>query len=178
MNPRVEIFQQGYWIQNCDRLKFCADTLIDKLLVIKDEERINSLEYNYKIRALLETNLLLLGYAVENLLKAYLIYKFLKNGDIPEHADLTFLEKEVWETKKTHNLVILAKNCNLDFTEKELNHMKKLSKYTTWKGRYHIPKDSEGIVALTQAGTGDMMTSDDTKIVEELIIKIKNKIRK
>ena len=177
MNLRVEIFQQAYWIQNCDRLKFCADTLIEKLLAIKDENRINSLEQNYKIRALLETNLLLLGYAVENLLKGYLIYKFLKKGDIPEHADLTFLEKKVWETKKTHDLVILAKNCKLDFTGRELNHMKKLAKYTTWKGRYHIPKDSDGIVALIQAETGDTMTSDDTKIVEELILKIKNKIR-
>ena len=177
MNPRIEIFQEGYWIQNCDRLKFCADTLIEKLLLIKDEKRINSLEQNYKMRALLETNLLLLGYAVENLLKGYLIYKFLKYGDIPEHADLTFLEKKVWETKKTHNLVILAKNCKLHFTERELNHMKKLSKYTTWKGRYHIPKDSDGIAGLIQAGTGDTMTSDDTKIVEDLIINIKNKIR-
>ena len=31
----VEIFQKAYWIQNCDRLKYCADALIEKL--IKDE---------------------------------------------------------------------------------------------------------------------------------------------
>ena len=117
MNLRTEIFQQAYWIQNCDRLKFCADALIEKLLVVKDEKRINSLEHNYKIRALLETNLLLLGYAVENLLKGYLIYKFLRAGDIPEDADLAFLEKKVWKTKKTHNLDILAINCKLFFTK-------------------------------------------------------------
>jgi len=34
----VEIFQKSYWIQNCDRLKYCADSLIEKLLLIKDEE--------------------------------------------------------------------------------------------------------------------------------------------
>jgi hypothetical protein len=71
-----------------------------------------------------------------------------------------------------------AKNTKLNFTERELNHLKKLSKYTTWKGRYHIPKNSEGIDMLIQPGTGDRFTSEDTKIVEELIALIKLKIRK
>jgi hypothetical protein len=72
----VEIFQKAYWIQNCHRLKYCADTLIEKLLIIKDERprEQNPFEHYDKIRALLESNLLLLGYAVENLIKGYLIF--------------------------------------------------------------------------------------------------------
>jgi hypothetical protein len=180
MDLRIEIFQQAYWIQNCDRLKFCADILIEKLLLIKDEKPIagNSLEHYSRIRAILETNLLLLGYAVENLLKGYLIYKFLQGDNIPKDADLSFLEKQVWKTSNTHNLVSLAKNTNLIFTERQLKHLKKLSKYTTWKGRYHIPKDSQGIETVIEPGIGDSFTSDDTKIVEELIVHVKHSIRK
>jgi hypothetical protein len=105
----VEIFQKAYWIQNCDRLKYCADALVEKLLIIKDESprEQNPFKHYDKIRALLESNLLLLGYALENLIKAYLVFRFLKEHTIPRHSDLEFLEKNVWGTKKSHNLILL-----------------------------------------------------------------------
>ncbi len=180
MDIDVEIFQQAYWLQSCDRLKYCADSLIEKLLSIKDQESNdrNPFEHYNKIRALLESNLLLLGYAVENLIKGYLIYLYLKNDKIPRHSDLDFLEKYVWKTTKTHNLIILAQNAKIKLNNTETNLLKKLTKYTTWKGKYHIPRNSNDISQHIQSGIGDRHTSMDTTIVEELINKIKKEITK
>ena len=162
------------------RLKYCADTLIEKLLIIKDDRprEQNPFKHYDKIRALLESNLLLLGYALENLIKGYLIFRFLKEHKIPRHSDLEFLEKHVWRTKKSHDLILLSQKAKLKLSDSEKDLLKKLTKYTTWKGRYHIPKSSNDIAENIRPGIGDTHTSMDGKIVEGLIINIKKEMEK
>ena len=69
--------------------------------------------------------MLLLGYALENLIKAYLIFRFLKEHTIPRHSDLEFLEKNVWGTKKSHDLILLSQNAKLKLTDAEKDLLKK-----------------------------------------------------
>ena len=112
------------------------------------------------------------------MLKGYLVHRYLKNEKIPRHCDLEFLEKKVWETKKTHNLIILAQNAKLKLSSIENDLLELLTKYTTWKGRYHIPRSADDILRQIQPGLGDTHTSKDTKIIEELMEKIKTELQK
>jgi hypothetical protein len=179
MNLRTEIFHSPYWLQTCDRLKYCADILIRDLMKEKDfsKRKADSVLFDMKLRALLETNLLLLGYALENGIKALLISNFIKDNSVPENADLKFLKTVVWKNCHDHNLSQLAKVSNLNLNSDELNLLVKLKKYIQWKGRYHLPSKQEEIADLINPGIGDTHTSNDQFLAEQIIDKIKQQIK-
>lgn len=175
MDITNEIFSYPYWIQNSDRLKYSADILIERLPVLMNssEEKDDYKNYTCKVRSILETNLLLLGYSIENLLKGLLIYQFKKNNAFLENVSFDFLIKTVWRVKNSHDLLKLARSAKISLSENEKSLLEKLSKYSTWGGRYHIPKDSEGIDKVKRPGEGDRHSSSDQKIAKELTLRIK-----
>lgn len=95
MDIRKEIFSHPYWIQTSERLKYSADILIKQLMIIKDDKDLlkDHFQRNQRIRSLLETNLMLLGYCIENLLKGLLIYQYKKNNSFPQDCDFDFIQK-------------------------------------------------------------------------------------
>jgi hypothetical protein len=82
--------------------------------------------------------LMLIGFAVENLLKSRIVKfdqklwrtKILKDGRLPK------------ELKDKHNLVTLAHRARLRLTRNDEVTLRRLTRYAQWAGRYPVPADS------------------------------------
>ena len=92
--------------------------------------------------------LMLMGYALEDLAKCIIACK----AYTPGITDVTPFEEKLREFKfkrrdgqerkiGTHNLNDLysAKDIGFEISDKELEHLKAISIYTQWKGRYPVP---------------------------------------
>jgi len=147
-------------------------------MTVKDDRSLlrNHFERNQNIRSLLETNLLPLGFSIENLLKGLLIYQYKKLYALPENCAFEFLEKNIWKIGNSHDLNRLSKNAGLELTNDEAKLLTKLTKYSTWGGRYHIPKDDVGISNVITPGEGDLHTSQDQTTIDHLIKRVKELI--
>lgn len=74
---------------------------------------------------------MLLGFAIEN---------FLKGVWVSMNASETKNVEKLPKAISGHNLVILAKEMAIDLDECEVELLRVLSEYTTWRGRYAISK--------------------------------------
>ena len=100
----------------------------------------NDFERNQNIRSLLETNLLLLGFSIENLLKGLLIYQYKKLYALPENCAFEFLVKNIWKIGNSHDLNRLSKNAGFELTNDETKLLTKLTKYSTWGRKVSYPE--------------------------------------
>ena len=75
---------------------------------------------------------LLIGYAVENLLKAILMVTH------PEY----FMESGKMKHLNSHNLASLCKRCGIEISKEERDILDKLTRYIVWLGKYPVPLDS------------------------------------
>jgi hypothetical protein len=148
-----------------------------RILLAKDGDRFKQFEKREEIRALLEINLLLTGYALENAIKGYLIYCYLKTNSIPAGSDLNFIKLNVWGKGNLHDLMRLFKHSDLILNDFEFALLEKLSKYVLWKGRYHIPKSYKDIKQVIKPGEGDRHTSRGKLVTEIILSKISDKIK-
>jgi hypothetical protein len=178
MEDITEIFNYHYWIDNADRLKYSAVILQEKLVSIQDEEPDGDdfFIHNQQMRSLLEVNYLLLGYAIENLLKGYAVFLFRQTSEFPVDADFKFLSKSVWGINNGHELKKLAQSCRLSLDDKDVESLSKLESHTVWRGRYHIPKSMEQITASITPGVGITYSKQDRDFIDELFSKIRKKI--
>ncbi len=171
----MELFQEllrpEYWWDNARRLKYSADVIKEKILNL-----IHSSDYPYaesgkEIKALLESNLLLLGFAIENAVKGYLVKQYLdRNGEI-RFAKFKDFEREVWKVKDLHDLNLLFKLAALELTAEEVAFLQKATKYSAWKGRYHLPRNTDLILNEYREGEGDRHTSRDQILAATIIEK-------
>jgi len=67
----------------------------------------------------------------------------------------------------------LATNAALHLTSEETDLLEKLTKYATRGGRYHIPKDEDGITVVTTPGEGERHTSSEQVLADGIIHKVK-----
>jgi len=82
--------------------------------------------------------ILLIGFAVENLLKSRIVKfdrkawrrKILESGKLPE------------EFKGNHDLLRLARRARLRLRREDEETMRRLTRFTRWAGRYPVPGDS------------------------------------
>jgi len=94
--------------------------------------------------------LMRMGYALEDLAKCIIAYK----AYTPEITDITPFEEKLREFEferndgkkrklKTHDLEDLyrARNLGVQVSDPEIAHLKVISNYTLWKGRYPVPLD-------------------------------------
>ncbi len=146
-------------------------------LLDKDGNRVKHFEKREEIRALLEIHLLLTGYALENAIKGYLIYSYLKTNSIHAGSDLNFIKLNVWGKGNIHDLMRLFKHSDIILNGFEVALLEKLSKYVSWKGRYHIPKSYEDIKQVIKPGEGDRHTSREKLVAEIILSKISDKIK-
>jgi hypothetical protein len=98
----------------------------------------------------LKSNLMLAGFALENVLKALIVQ------DQRESLEQEFITKnELPKILKSHNLIKLAERAGLQFTDdgtkKLLNH---LTRHSVWAGRYPIPLRPSEIPAEDIFGLG------------------------
>lgn len=109
--------------------------------------------------------LMLMGYALEDLAKCIIAYK----AYTPKITDVTpFEEKlgEFWFTTKkgkrcklgTHNLddLYLADDISLKVSDTEVGHLKVISIYTYWKGRYPVPLEINKVPSSSEPTFEDL----------------------
>jgi len=134
------------WVSQAAGLKRAADKLFD-IYYDASLRQINPLNYakegqnstrmlrgdeleDFLDSQLISEYFLLMGFAVENLLKGILLTRYpdiLKsNGSLPN-------------TIKTHDLVGLSHKCDLKIEEKEKSLLDKLKIYILWQGKYPVP---------------------------------------
>ncbi|WP_290789767.1 hypothetical protein [Flavihumibacter sp. UBA7668] len=180
MKPEQEIFSPEYWQQNAERLLYSASALIEKLRIIQDDKELEAdlFKWSSNIRSLLETNYMLLGYATENSIKGYSIFKYALSNELSERGDFKYLLNCVWRVKNGHDTIGIAGNAGLALTEKEKELLVKLQEHSLWKGRYHIPNSHQDILDTIKPGEKDSYKVEERLMVSELVGRIGLKIRK
>lgn len=115
---------------------------------------------------------MLMGFAVENLLKAAVI------RDKGLCFRNRFKEDEVFPDKlHTHKLVDLAKKAQLQFDRKEEDLLRRLTRNATWQGRYPVPLNYKELSGLERFDDGkeygvSHYTSIDVELAKQLVQKI------
>ena len=112
--------------------------------------------------------LMLMGYALEDLAKCIIAYKAY-NATI---TDVTPFEEKLRTfrfTRKdnqvralgTHNLddLYLANNIGFEVSVSEIDHLKVISIYTQWKGRYPVPLDIQNMQSSSEPSFEDLSTT-------------------
>jgi hypothetical protein len=101
-------------------------------------------------------NLMLMGYALEDLAKCIIAYKAYTSAI----TDVTPFEEKIeefWVTLKngnrcklkTHDLdkLYLARDIGFEVNDTEIDHLRVISIYTRWKGRYPVPLDIDEVLS-------------------------------
>jgi len=109
---------------------------------------------------------LLMGYALENLLKGILM------DEHPEYFKPDAKIKDI----SSHNLVSLCKRCSLQITADEEELLKKLTDHILWVGKYPVPLELSGMYPRrkqdgTWDGPGDKLNGQNTKEMAESLYK-------
>ena len=140
MSYDPEMFSHYYWYDTAKRLKFSAAVLYAKLSELFDPENeiIDIQEFRSNQLAIFQSHMMLLGFALENLVKAVSIKKYTEQGNMI----LSFedLQKKVWKVNNAHDIAAIAKSCNFNLTADESNLLDRHTEFVMWAGRYHIPK--------------------------------------
>jgi len=111
---------------------------------------------------------LLIGYAIENLLKGNLLV---------QHPEYFKPDKKMTDIR-THMLPELCKWCNISLMEEEIVLLKKLTRYVEWQGKYPIPLESDEMFPLKK-GDGTWETRGETfkgrktqQVIDDLYAKV------
>lgn len=135
-----EMFSYYYWFDTAERLKISADILFDKLsdLYSRINRSENIFEWRKQQLAVFQSYMMLLGFSLENLIKAVSIKFYTSQNKLV--SDFKNLQNDVWQVKSAHDLLTIADNCNFNLTDNEKNLIKRHTEFLIWAGRYHIPK--------------------------------------
>jgi hypothetical protein len=122
--------------------------------------------------------LMLIGFAVENLLKSRIVKydrklwrtRILKDGRLPK------------ELKENHNLVALARRAHLRLIVNDEVTLRRLTRYAQWAGRYPVPVDCGKLTGLETLEDGtvqlvDFQMESDLKELPKLIEALAAKFR-
>ncbi|MCJ7508031.1 MAG: hypothetical protein MUO85_04780, partial [candidate division Zixibacteria bacterium] len=144
-----QLADTGLWIRKADELISAANFLEAEVLKFWSEIKIenNQPVSNPNRKCLQEAYLLLIAYALENLLKALLIHQ--------NQATLKgFLHLRIPEYLWSHDLIELASKIrfNIDVFEEEL--LLRLSRYSIWAARYPVPTGPDGLANMEKLSDG------------------------
>jgi AAA+ ATPase superfamily predicted ATPase len=136
-NIYVELGNPIEWVQYAEELHYSSEILYQH----RDESILQKIDSNGKIliqkSGISRTYFLLIGFCMENLLKAYLIAKnpdYLKEGKIDKSISTN------------HSLIDLSiKLTEFNFSENELDLLRILSEGIPYWTRYPIPKRVENL---------------------------------
>jgi hypothetical protein len=200
LNEKVKplLFKYGFllpssWKRKANRLKYAADRLFDLYFesvtrflarfTKEAEEGIGPIaswhtaseeELGKEVTdiSLITEYCLLMGYALENLLKGILM---------AEHPEYFKPDSKITDIS-SHNLISLCKRCSLQITADEEELLIKLTDHILWVGKYPVPLELSGMYPRRKSdgtwdGPGDIFNGQDTKkIVESLYTKFWNEL--
>ncbi len=136
MNFRASALKTETWIQKALELKSTIEIfrqyhILQHLVISKEINLPPDLSKFYdKSHFTFQTQRMLMGYSLENLLKGILIFQNPEKY-LPE-------DKNRFKIKGGHNLPKLCEDCNINLKTIEENYLKMLSFYSEWGGRYPI----------------------------------------
>ena len=136
-----EMFSHYYWFDTAERLKISAEVLFDKLsdLYNRQKRPENLFEWRKQQLAVFQSYMMLLGFSLENLIKAVSIKSYTSQNKTI--IDFKNLQSNVWQVKNAHDLLTIAENCGFILSDDEKDLIKRHMEFLVWAGRYHIPKD-------------------------------------
>ncbi|MBI1882070.1 MAG: hypothetical protein HYR94_28175 [Chloroflexi bacterium] len=86
---------------------------------------------------------LLMGYAIENLLKGILMIQH------PEYFKPNAKITDI----RSHNLVNLCKRCKISLRQEEADLLNKLTRHIEWQGKYPIPLESDKMFPIKESNS-------------------------
>lgn len=150
------------WERKALELKAAADIiyadLIDADNKIKKclEDNTDSSSFHYATAGLNQVWMLTAGYSVEVLVKAIII--------ATTSEEITTLEgefkKSLWGNRPHDSYFLLEKKLQVQYkpslSEEETSLIRKMSSYTTWRGKYPVPINSDAFFRYGMPGKEDM----------------------
>ena len=138
-NYDPEIFSHPYWFNTAERLKYSAELLYSILAdLMTNEERQDEVDLRENQLALFDSYMMLMGFALENLIKGVSIKAYTSNGIVIDEYDQ--ISKKVWKVKNGHDIIQIASLCHFSLNEEEHNLLQRCKTFAVWAGRYHLPK--------------------------------------
>ena len=168
------VCDQSQWIHSAKRLLASAQLVgseaTSRWKFWRDSlSKGKSLPNAYEAHHFQAVYLLLVGFAIENLLKGHLLSKgkdsfyegILKTGRFPQSLD------------RRHDLVSLARSCGFESTNEELISLQRLAKHSRWIGRYPFPMDYREHFTLSSTNkvptTGKAWSSKEIETINALV---------
>jgi hypothetical protein len=124
---RIKLLKPSAWKEKAEELIAVAESI---------EPAIDEHSETPPFHALNAAYLMLVSFAVENLLKGALVAR---NRDRYKKDMLQTLQRRFPEELKKHDLLELSEMLGLVFTEEETRLAQRLSHAATWSGRYPVP---------------------------------------
>lgn len=160
------------WIDNSEKLKFSADLIQKEFQKLIKPFLNGQSDYTNEeeIIALWNSYFLLVGFALENLIKGLSVENHREAKDFNEIYNL------YWKDYKSgHGISRIAKDNLNNLTDKELGLLEKLEIYIVWAGRYPNPiSKSEKEFIIDKCNLRYITT--DYEIINSLFLKIKDKL--
>lgn len=144
-----------YWVFQAERNKYTSEVLLNELLeILQRQKKETNLELSNKKLALVSSFILMAGYALENLLKAALIKKYIKEEGPIENVTFSKLKNEVWKSKSGHELKQMALELGINLSECELSFLEKAEIYVKWAGKYFFPQNNSDYEVVVEGKLG------------------------
>lgn len=138
------------WLEKSHGFMHCANILMEKLVGMMDvpphSRRVETL-------GLVDSILLLLGLAFENLIKGVYIAKH------PSLVNRDGLDRSMWKADSGHGITEYADSL-VKLEPDEKNLLIRLQEYVVWAGRYPIPTKSGRYGDSKDSGKHRLSTSD------------------
>ena len=148
---RERLLNSNIWVSKAKELLSAACLLEKEVISQWENLKANNKKTVAFIPNLQGVHFMLIAYAIENLCKAIIIHK---QRDKLRNRPITNIAKD-FKDIKGHNLVRLVKKINMkiDIVEEEL--LIRLSRNSTWEGRYPTPMKSIDIVGNKRLSNGN-----------------------
>ena len=129
------------WLDNSEKLKFSSEIIYNELqkLIEPFQKGIQNYEDEDKIIALWASYYLLIGHALENLIKGLSIENNRAANNIEE------IYKK-WNYKSGHGISKIANDNISNLTNDEVKILEKLEIYILWAGRFILPKYADTFI--------------------------------
>jgi hypothetical protein len=143
------LVETGLWIQIARDLEAAAAVLEPEIQQYWAEVKVeNRRVVDAPLRSCVQAQyLMLMAYALENYFKAILIHRNIDSlrgwllSDLPCYI-------------KSHNLVGLAREANIQLNTSEEELLCRLTRYSMWAARYPVPTDSDSLKAEKELSDG------------------------
>ena len=153
------------WVEKSQGLLYCARVLIDQLASIW---QFPSHSRTLETLGLFDSILLLLGFALENLIKGVYI------SNNPGIVNDGKLDRSEWKYEGGHGILKYAGKL-LKLEPDEVDLLVRLQEYIVWAGRYPIPTKSSRYHESKSAGRNVLYPKEDFEVAERLFNKLLDK---